>query len=102
MATTRSPKTSPHSAKPRFGGEDHGALLVAGVDELEEQIAAAVNDRQVTDLIDDQEREAAEEPDLLAKGASALGLGERADEITERGEVDAAASFDGLHAERER
>jgi hypothetical protein len=60
-------------------GEDHGALLVAGVDELEKQIAAAVNDRQVTDLIDDQEREAAEEPDLLAKGASALGLGERAD-----------------------
>ena len=26
-------------------GEDHGALFVAGVDELEEEIAAAGNDR---------------------------------------------------------
>ena len=40
MATTGSPKTSPHSA---IGGEDHGALLVAGIDGLEEQIAAAAN-----------------------------------------------------------
>ena len=62
-------------------GEDHGALLVAGVDELEEQIAAAGNDRQVADLVDDEQREAAEEADLLAQGALALGLGERADEI---------------------
>ena len=37
------------------GGEDHGALFVAGVDELEEEIAAAGNDRQVADLVDDQE-----------------------------------------------
>src|SRR5829696_5553964 len=28
-------------------GEDHGALLVTGVDELEEQVATARNDRQV-------------------------------------------------------
>ena len=65
---------------------------------MEEQIAATGNDRQVADLIDDEEGEAAEEPDLLAQGA--LGLGERADEITERGEVDAASGIDGLHAER--
>ena len=42
-----------------IGGEDHGALFVTGVDELEEQIAAAGNDRQITDLVDDQESEAA-------------------------------------------
>ena len=30
--------------------EDHGALIVAGVDELEEQIAAAGHDRQIADL----------------------------------------------------
>ena len=36
-------------------GEDRGALLVAGVDELEEQITAARDDRQVADLVDDQE-----------------------------------------------
>ncbi len=43
-----------------IGGEDHGALLVAGVDELEEEIAAAGNDRQVVDLVDDQEGGTAE------------------------------------------
>ena len=38
-----------------IGREDHGAALVASVDELEEQIAAARNDRQIADLVDDQE-----------------------------------------------
>ncbi len=42
-----------------IGGEDHGAFFVAGVDELEEQIAAARSDGQIADLIDDQEGEAA-------------------------------------------
>ena len=60
------------------GGEDHRALLVAGVDELEEQIAAAGDDRQVADLVDDEQREAAEEADLLAQSALAFGLGEGA------------------------
>ena len=41
------------------GGEDHGAFFVAGVDELEEQIAAAWHDRQVADFVDDEERRAA-------------------------------------------
>ena len=45
------------------GGEDHRALFVAGIDELEEQIAAAGDDRQVADLVDDEQREAAEEAD---------------------------------------
>ena len=87
--------------KAAIGGEDHGALFVAGVDELEEQIAAAGNDRQVADFVDDEQREAAEEPDLLAQGAFAFGLGERADEVGERGEVDAATGFDGFDAERQ-
>ena len=33
--------------KAAVGGEDHRALLVAGVDQLEEQVAAAVGDREV-------------------------------------------------------
>ena len=36
-------------------GEDHGAALVASIDELEEQIAATWNNRQVADLVNDQE-----------------------------------------------
>src|SRR5215831_9256812 len=38
-----------------IGGEDHGAALVAGIDELEEQIPAARDDRQVSDFVYDQE-----------------------------------------------
>src|SRR5262249_26775821 len=83
-------------------GEYHGAFLVSCIDELEEQIAAASNDWQVTDFIDDKQREAAKEPDPLAQGALALGFGERADEITEWREVHATAGFDGLHAECQR
>ena len=41
--------------KAAVGGEDHGAPLIAGVDELEEQVAAAGNDRQVSDLVHDQQ-----------------------------------------------
>ena len=59
------------------GGEDHGAALVAGIDQLEEQVAAAGNDREVSDLIDDQERGPAQEANALAQLAFSLGLGER-------------------------
>ena len=34
------------------------AFFVAGVDELEEQVAAAGRDRQVADLVDDEQRAA--------------------------------------------
>ena len=51
--------------------------LVAGVDELEEQIAAAGHDRQVADLVDDQQGGPAEEADPLLQAALALGRGER-------------------------
>jgi hypothetical protein len=37
------------------GSENHSAALVASIDELEEQIAATRDDRQVSDLVDDQE-----------------------------------------------
>ena len=40
------------------GGQDHGAAFVAGIDELEEGVAATGDDGQVADLVDDQESEA--------------------------------------------
>src|SRR5262249_21009466 len=73
----------------------------AGVDELEEEIAAALNDREVADLVDDQEGGAAEPADTLPQHTLALRPGEGADDVGERGEVDAAAGFDGLDAERQ-
>ena len=84
------------------GGQDHRALLVAGVDQLEEQVAGAGADGEIADLIDDQQRGAAEEADALAQASFAFGLGERVDDVGERREVDAAAGADGLDAERRR
>jgi hypothetical protein len=69
--------------------KDHGALFVTGVDELKEEIAAVRNDREIADLIDDEQSEAAEEPDFLAQNSFAFGLGESADDIGEAAEVDA-------------
>ena len=82
-------------------GEDHGALFVASIDELEEEIAAAGNDRELADLVDNEQGEAAEVSDSLAKGAVAFGFDEGCDDVGERAEVDAAAGFDRLDAEGE-
>ena len=46
------PKDSSPVFKTPIGGEDGGALLVAGIDQLEEQVGAAGFDRQVADLIE--------------------------------------------------
>ena len=71
-----------------IGREDDGTPLVAGVDELEEQISATGNDGQVSDFIDDQERGATEEADALGQLSFAFGLGKGTDDIGQGGEVE--------------
>ncbi len=88
-------------AEAAVAGEDQGTTLVAGVDELEEQVRAARGERQVADLVDDEQRVARVEADALPELSLAFGLGERAHEVGERGEIDALAGPDGLQAERE-
>ncbi len=46
----------PPLGKTAIGGQDHGAALVARIDQLEEQIASTGADAQVADLINDQQR----------------------------------------------
>jgi hypothetical protein len=72
--------------------------LVAGIDELEEQVAAARNDRQISDLVHDQERGPAKESDALAQLPFPFGLGESTDDVGEACEVDATACLHGLDA----
>lgn len=67
---------------------------------MEEEIAAAGGDREIADFVDDEQRTAAEESDLLAQRPFVLGLGEGGDELGERDEVDAPAGADGLDGER--
>jgi hypothetical protein len=81
------------------GGEDHRAFLVAGVDQLEEQVGAAGGDRQVADLVDDEQARPGEEADLVAEAAVAFGAAERLDELGQRAAVDALAGLDRGDAE---
>ena len=88
--------------KAAVAGQDHGAAFVASVDQLKEQIAAAGHDREVANLIDDEQGEAAIEADLLAQNSLTLGLSQRADQIGQVEEMHTAAGFDGLDAKGDR
>jgi len=72
VATTESPKISPHS-EAAVRGQDHSAFFIAGVDELEEQVAAAGSDREVADFVDDEQRKAAVVAEALAQSAVTFG-----------------------------
>ena len=59
-------KNFPPFSEAAIGGEDHCASLVAGVDQLEEQIAGAGANSEIADLIDNQQRGATQEADAFA------------------------------------
>ncbi len=84
------------------GGEDHGAVFVLCVDELEEQVGAALGQRQIADLVDDQQRVVGEEADPDLQLAFPFGLLERGDDLRQGAEVDGLGGLDGLDAERDR
>jgi hypothetical protein len=63
------------------GCQDHGTLLAAGVDELEEAVAVARRDRQIADLVDDEQVRALQLADALFEFSLPLGLGERGHDV---------------------
>ncbi|SER23345.1 hypothetical protein SAMN05518866_10734 [Sphingobium sp. YR768] len=65
-------------------GEDHRPFFIARIDQLEEQIATTGYDREVTDLVDDQQRWPAVEADPLAQRALPFSLGKRTDQARKR------------------
>src|SRR3954463_10318492 len=71
-------------------------------DQLEEQVAAPRDDRQVANLVDNEQLRPAEKAEAFAQRALPLGFGERGDEVGEGGEVDAMPCFDRFDPERER
>ena len=75
------------------------AFFVSGVDQLEEQVGAAAGDGQISDLVDDEQRGAGVEADLLAQAPLAFGLGQRLDQLGEAAPVDAAACLHRSHAD---
>ena len=82
-----------------IGGEHGGAFLVAGVDQLEEQVGPAGFDRQVADFVDYEQGDPVDVAQARGEGAGALGLGQYGDELGQGGEVDTLAGLDRVHAE---
>ena len=80
-------------------GEDGGALLVAGIDQLEEQVGAAGLDRQVADFIDDEQGDPVDIAQARLEGTGAFGLGERGNEFGQGREIDALMGLDGVHTQ---
>ena len=63
------------------GRQHSGCALIAPVDELEEEHRAGLADRQVADLVDDQELGIGEDLEAESQLAGGLGFFERGDEI---------------------
>jgi hypothetical protein len=91
----------PPLSEATVGGQDHRAALVACVDQLEEQVAAARDDRLVADLVDDKQGKPAVEADFLSQRPLPLGAREGIDKIGQGNEVDAASGLHRLDAERD-
>ena len=90
--------------EPFVGREDGGCALIAPVDELEEEHGAGRADRQVADLVDDQERGIGEDLEAASQLAGGLGFFERRDEVGQSAVVDSASALsrgDGEGAEAE-
>ena len=101
VARTSSPRTWPHSVKALVAGQDHGAAFVAAGDELEDHVRLGPVERQVADLVDDEDGGSQVGLELLGEPAGGLGGAEVADEVVEGGEVDRVAGLAGGDGERD-
>ena len=77
-----------------IGGEDHGAFFVAGTDQLKEQIGAFFGQRQVADLIDDEQGRASVEAKLVGELSGTMGQRQGIDQVGQGAAVDAVARFE--------
>src|SRR3954454_6989143 len=76
-------------------GADEGGAFVAGRDELEEQVRRLGLERDVADLVDDQQRVAAEADQLWLQSAGGVGVGEAGDPLAGGGERDPVPGLAG-------
>ena len=74
-------------------GEHRRCVLVAPVDELEEEDGTAPGDREVADLVDDQECRVGQGLEALFEASRGLSLLERVDLVGQDAVVDPAPAF---------
>ena len=77
------------------GGQDDGAALVAGADDLEQEVGSALVDGQVADFIEDEQGGCGVAAQFGFEGAFGLGGVEGVDDVDGVGEEDALAVLAG-------
>jgi hypothetical protein len=77
------------------GGDDDAGALVAGRDELEEQVGGVSFEGDVADFVDDDERVAPEPGEFLVESPGGVGLGEAIDPLCRGGEQQPVAGLAG-------
>ena len=87
------------AAEGLVGGDDQGGAFVAGGDELEEQVRGFGFEGDVADLVDDQQRVAAEPAQLVLQPAGVVGVGEPVDPFGRGGELDPVPGLAGADRE---
>src|SRR5262249_9940386 len=81
------------------GGDHHRPAFVAPADDLEQQIGAVLVDRQIAELVDDQQAGLEVATDLTLEAAGGLRGGERVDDVDGGGEERGMAADAGGMAE---
>jgi hypothetical protein len=76
-------------------GDDQRCAFVAGGDELEEQVGGLVLERDVADLVDDQQWVAAQPPQFVLQAAGGVVVGEAVDPLGCGGEQDPVSGLAG-------
>ena len=81
------------------GGDDHRAVLVQGIDQLEQVVSGLAVHRQVAQLVDDQQVELLQRGDLLFQLTLDLGQFQLLHQGQRGGEQHLVAGLDGLLAD---
>ena len=74
MVILASPKTLRPFAEGEIGGDDHRGLLVEAADQVEQQLAAGLGERQIAEFVEHDEVHAAE---IVGQPALPAGRGFR-------------------------
>jgi hypothetical protein len=82
------------------GGDDQAGSLVAGGDELEEQVGGFGLEGDVADFVDDQQRVAAQADQLGLQPPGVVGVGEAGDPFGGGGEKDPVPGLAGADGQR--
>jgi hypothetical protein len=85
---TAAPHEHVRFAERLVAGHDERGALVAAADELEEQVGGLGLERDVADLVDDQQRVAAQPDELGLQPPGVVGVGEPGDPLGGGGERD--------------